>query len=71
MRFVPIPILYDNPINEIRGKIIYRGLMPRTSDNYFRLLKEVNWSSEVEVKKPGRLLEFNSRFESGNLATVC
>ncbi len=43
--------------------------MPRSSDNYFRLLKDINF--ELPIKKPtlknGQNITFDSRFESGNL----
>lgn len=51
MRYTPIPIIYDSPLNEIRGKKVYRGLQPRTSDNYFRLLKDIDWKSPLNDKK--------------------
>jgi hypothetical protein len=52
------------------GRVVYKGFVPRTSDNYLRLLKEVDWDVFREKKREIRNLhgiEFNSQFESGNL----
>ena len=54
------------------GNIFYRGFMPRSSDNYFRLLKDVNYEgpSKKVTMKNGQNISFESRFESGNLNLV-
>jgi hypothetical protein len=52
------------------GRLVYKGFVPRTSDNYLRLLKEVDWKAWTEKKREVRNLhgvEFNSQFEGGNL----
>lgn len=41
-RFVPIPILNSNADNNDRGRVIYRGFNPKSSDFYFRILKDVS-----------------------------
>lgn len=49
---------------------MYKNFVPRTSDNYLRLLKEVDWECGSEKKRDIRNLhgiEFSSQFESGNL----
>ena len=42
-RYPPIPIIGGGREHEYRGKVVYRGLQPRTSDAYFRMLREVGW----------------------------
>jgi hypothetical protein len=69
-KWVAIPIVYDESVREKRGRVVYRGLTPRTADIYFRLLKEVSWEEEGERRFSGNL-QFESRFESGNLGSAC
>lgn len=51
---------------------VYRNFAPRSSETYFRTLKDVdyiNFSSNTKFK-PGQNFIFNSKFESGNLSTA-
>lgn len=50
--------------------MVYKGFIPRTSDHYLRLLKEVEWGPQGERRSRGVArggVEFNSQFEGGNL----
>lgn len=41
-KFERIPIIkYEEEYNSL-GRIIYKGFVPRSSDNYFKQLKEVD-----------------------------
>jgi hypothetical protein len=69
-RLERIPIIRYEEECRYAGKVVYKNFTPRTSDNYLRLLKEVDWTCASEKKRDLRNLhgiEFSSQFESGNL----
>ena len=69
-RFERIPIIKYEEDFRYNGRVVYKGFIPRTSDNYMRMLKDVDWQNFTEKKRELRNLhgiEFDSQFESGNL----
>ncbi len=69
-RYERIPIHRFEEECRYMGRVVYKGFVPRSSDNYLRLLKEVDWKGGTEKKREVRNLhgvEFNSQFEGGNL----
>ena len=46
------------------GNIFYRGFVPKTSDNYFRLLKDISFTDPIKkpTVKTGQNIVFDSRF---------
>lgn len=42
-RFERIPIIRYEEECRYAGRVVYKNFVPRTSDNYLRLLKEVDW----------------------------
>lgn len=42
-KFPPIPIMQEQSYLQNRGNVVYRGMVSKTSDSYFRVLKEFSW----------------------------
>lgn len=70
MRYERIPIMRYEEDCRYAGRVVYKGFIPRTSDHYMRMLREVDWENFRERKRDIRNLhgiEFDSQFEGGNL----
>jgi hypothetical protein len=69
-RYERIPIIRYEEDCRYAGRVVYKNFIPRTSDKYIKILKEVDWEAPSDKKRDIRNLhgiEFNSQFESGNL----
>ena len=71
-KYERIPIVRKDDEIRFSGAIYYRGFIPRSSDSYFKLLRDVNFDGEQKkaILKMGQNICFDSRFESGNLNYV-
>jgi hypothetical protein len=49
------------------GTLIYHGFAPKTADKYFTSYLQQNFNERINSLDRGSELQFNSKFESGNL----
>lgn len=69
-RYERIPLIRFEEDCRYGGRVVYKNFIPRTSDKYMKILKEVDWEVSNDKKRDIRNLhgiEFNSQFQSGNL----
>lgn len=61
-KFERIPIVKYEEDCRYAGRVAYKSFIPRSSDNYFRLLKDVDFENLKSKKEIKGDFEFNSQF---------
>lgn len=65
-KYERVPIMPKDDEIRYSGHACYRGFFPKTSDSYFRWLKDVSFKKEANTAKKPRIrndtLTFDSKF---------